>query len=156
VILFITMRLIFTLLLFLFPHLAHAEFKLCNQTNARIGVSIGYKEGNGWATEGWWNIQANGCETILQGNLSSRYYYLYALDYDKGGTWGGRSFMCSREKEFTIRGLEDCLARGYDRTGFIEIDTQDQKEWTVQLVDSKTPAVSSGVKLPLTIMQRKP
>jgi hypothetical protein len=26
--------------------------------------------------------------------------------------------MCTRDKEFTIRGIGDCLARGYDRTGF--------------------------------------
>ena len=44
--------------------------------------------------------------------------------------------MCSREKEFTIRGTENCLARGYDRTGFFEVDTGEQHSWTVQLTDS--------------------
>ena len=44
--------------------------------------------------------------------------------------------MCSREKEFTIRGTENCLARGYDRTGFFEVDTSEQRSWTVQLTDS--------------------
>ncbi len=43
--------------------------------------------------------------------------------------------MCSRDKEFTIRGIEQCLARGYDRLGFFEVDTQDQRQWTVQLTD---------------------
>ena len=42
--------------------------------------------------------------------------------------------MCTREKEFTIRGFENCLARGYDRTGFFEIDSGEQKSWTVQLL----------------------
>jgi uncharacterized membrane protein len=149
------MRPLILLAFSLFPTLALAELKLCNQTTARVGVAVGYKEADIWVTEGWWNIQANGCETILQGTLSARYYYLYATDYDKGGSWGGRSFMCSRDKEFTIRGLEDCLARGYDRTGFVEIDTKDQKEWTIQLTDSKAPA-AGNVKLPLNILQRKP
>ena len=31
--------------------------------------------------------------------------------------------MCTRDKEFTSRGIGDCLARGYDRTGFFEVDT---------------------------------
>ncbi len=44
--------------------------------------------------------------------------------------------MCSRDKEFTIRGTENCLARGYDRTGFFEVDTGEQRSWTVQLTDT--------------------
>ncbi len=43
--------------------------------------------------------------------------------------------MCTRDKEFTIRGIEDCLARGYDRTGFFEVDTGEQRSWTVQLTE---------------------
>jgi hypothetical protein len=43
--------------------------------------------------------------------------------------------MCTREKEFTIRGNTDCLARGYDRTGFFEVDTGEQPSWTVQLTE---------------------
>jgi hypothetical protein len=44
--------------------------------------------------------------------------------------------MCSRDKEFTIRGTEDCLARGFDRTGFFEVDTGEQRAWTVQLTEA--------------------
>jgi hypothetical protein len=44
--------------------------------------------------------------------------------------------MCTRDKEFTIRGIEDCLARGYDRNGFFEVDTGEQRSWTVQLTDT--------------------
>jgi uncharacterized membrane protein len=36
---------------------------------------------------------------------------------------------------FTIQGIEDCVARGYERTGFFEIDTGEQKNWTVQLTE---------------------
>jgi hypothetical protein len=44
--------------------------------------------------------------------------------------------MCTRDKEFTIRGIGDCLARGYDRSGFFEVDTGEQRAWTVQLTES--------------------
>ncbi len=41
--------------------------------------------------------------------------------------------MCTRDENFTILGTEDCLARGYERTGFVEVDTQNKTDWTLQL-----------------------
>ncbi|MGB7035830.1 MAG: DUF1036 domain-containing protein [Xanthobacteraceae bacterium] len=133
---------------------AAADFRLCNKTPSRVGIAIGYKDGQGWTTEGWWNLPSRACETILKGNLVARYYYVYAVDYDRGGEWMGQAFMCTRDKEFTIRGIGDCLARGYDRTGFFEVDTGEQRAWTVQLTESseqpvqKPPLVSSGPLVP--------
>ncbi|ABA04249.1 Protein of unknown function DUF1036 [Nitrobacter winogradskyi Nb-255] len=115
---------------------AAADFRLCNNTSSRVGIALGYKSADGWTTEGWWNISSHACETLLRGTLIARYYYIYALDYDHGGEWSGQAFMCSRDKEFTIKGTENCLARGFDRTGFFEIDTGDQRAWTVQLTES--------------------
>ena len=115
---------------------ALADFRLCNNTGSRVGVSVGYKDGDGWTTEGWWNISARSCETLLKGALVARFYYIYAVDYDRGGEWSGKAFMCTRDKEFTIRGIEDCLARGFERTGFFEVDTGEQRSWTVQLTES--------------------
>jgi uncharacterized membrane protein len=116
---------------------ALADFHLCNNTGSRVGVAVGYKDADGaWTTEGWWNLSARSCETLLKGTLVARFYYIYAIDYDRGGEWSGQAFMCTREKEFTIRGTEDCLARGFDRTGFFEVDTGEQRAWTVQLTES--------------------
>lgn len=109
--------------------------RLCNKTTSRVGVAIGYKEGRRWTTEGWWNIAAQGCETLMAGPLISRYYYIYALDYDQGGAWGGKAMLCTRDKMFTIHGIEDCVARGFDRSGFFEVDTREQPSWTVQLTE---------------------
>jgi len=119
---------------------AAADFRLCNNTGSRVGVAVGYKDADGWTTEGWWNLPARTCETVLKGNLVARYYYVYAIDYDHGGEWMGQAFMCTRDKEFTIRGIGDCLARGYDRTGFFEVDTGEQRAWTVQLTESSEQA----------------
>ncbi len=115
---------------------AAADFRLCNNTSSRVGIALGYKDAEGWTTEGWWNVSSRACETLLRGTLVARFYYIYALDYDRGGEWSGQAFMCSRDKEFTIKGTENCLARGFDRTGFFEVDTGDQRAWTVQLTDS--------------------
>ena len=129
---------------------AKADFRLCNNTGSRVGIALGYKDAEGWTTEGWWNVAPRACETLLRGSLVARYYYIYAVDYDRGGEWAGHAFMCSREKEFTIRGIGNCLARGYDRTGFFEVDTGEQRAWTVQLTDNaeQPPAGSPSSRAP--------
>ena len=121
---------------------AWADLRLCNMTAGRVGVALGYRDAQGWVTEGWWNLNARGCETLLTGPLAARFYYIYAVDYDRGGEWSGRSLMCARDREFTIRGVEDCLARGFDRSGFFEVDTGEQKSWTIQLMDPNRTGAS--------------
>ena len=123
---------------------ALADLRICNKTSSRVGIAVGYKDEESWKTEGWWNIAANSCETLLAGPLVSRYYYLYAVDYDRGGEWSGRSFMCTQEKTFTIKGIEDCLKRGFERTGFFEIDTGEQRAWTVQLTEPGRASAAAG------------
>jgi uncharacterized membrane protein len=122
--------------IFMFASPAAADFRLCNNTGSRVGIAVGYKDNEGWTTEGWWNLAPRTCETLLRGTLVARFYYIYALDYDRGGEWSGQAFMCTRDKEFIIRGTDNCLARGYERIGFFEVDTQEQRSWTVQLTES--------------------
>ena len=128
------------------PTPAAADFRLCNNTTSRVGIALGYKENEGWTTEGWWNLSARSCETLLRGALVARFYYIYAVDYDRGGEWSGQAFMCTRDKEFTIRGTDDCLARGFDRTGFFEVDTGEQPSWTVQLTESADQGPQQAVQ----------
>ncbi len=112
-----------------------ADLKLCNATTGRIGVALGYQDGTGWATEGWWTIAAESCETLLKGKLTSRFYYVHAIDYDRGGEWAGATVMCMADNAFTIRGNSECEGRGFKRAGFMEIDTNDARDWTIRLSD---------------------
>lgn len=112
---------------------ASAELKLCNTTSSRVGVAIGYRDKERWATEGWWNVASNTCEVLLKGKLIARYYYIHAVDYDRGGEWSGKDTMCTTDKAFTVFGVKDCVKRGYKRTGFFEIDTKNEHDWTVRL-----------------------
>jgi uncharacterized membrane protein len=130
---------------------AAADFRLCNNTSSRVGIALGYKDADGWTTEGWWNVSSRSCETLLRGTLVARFYYIYALDYDRGGEWSGQAFMCSRDKEFTIKGTENCLARGFDRTGFFEVDTGEQRAWTVQLTESNEQPAQRVPGIPGTV-----
>ncbi|MCX7339840.1 MAG: DUF1036 domain-containing protein [Hyphomicrobiales bacterium] len=120
----------------LLSSVARADLRICNTTGSRVGVALGYRDAQGWITEGWWNLSPRGCETILRGTLAARFYYIHAIDYDKGGEWTGKSIMCVRNREFTIRGIEDCLPRGFERASFFEVDTGEQKSWTIQLTDA--------------------
>jgi uncharacterized membrane protein len=124
------------------PAAAHADLKLCNTTSSRVGVAIGYRDVEGWATEGWWNVASHTCETLLKGVLIARFYYIHAIDYDRGGEWGGTLYMCTDDKAFTIRDVTDCVKRGYKKTGFFEVDTGEERDWTVRLTDPEGEAKS--------------
>jgi uncharacterized membrane protein len=114
---------------------ALADFRVCNATQSLVGVGIGYRAKAGWVTEGWWHIEGSTCKTLIEGPLSSRFYYLYAEDAERGGRWDGPINMCVAEKEFKIAGVNDCVARGFQRAGFQEYDTGEQASWMVQLTD---------------------
>jgi uncharacterized membrane protein len=114
---------------------ARADFRVCNATQNLVGVGIGYRAKAGWITEGWWHIEGSTCKTLIEGPLSSRFYYLYAEDAERGGRWDGPINMCVAEKEFKIAGVTDCVARGFQRAGFQEYDTGEQASWMVQLTD---------------------
>ena len=118
---------------------ARADLRMCNNTANRVSVAIAYTDGKGWVSEGWWNLKTLDCVTLLRGALAAEFYYVYAMD-ERGGEWKGKAFMCTSDREFKIVGRQDCYMRGYDRTGFFEVDTgKDAKSWTVQLTDQATP-----------------
>jgi uncharacterized membrane protein len=114
---------------------ARADLQVCNGTQSRIGVAIGYQDHKGWATEGWWNIASQTCTLLLKGNVPSRYIYIHAIDYDRSGEWSGTNYMCTADRTFAIRDVRDCQRRGFRRTGFFEVDTGEAKDWTIRLTD---------------------
>jgi len=123
----------------LFATPAKADFRMCNLTANRVSVALAYTDGQQWVSEGWWNLKPSDCDTLLRGVLAAQYYYVYAMD-ERGGEWKGKAFMCTIDREFKIEGRQDCFVRGYERTGFFEVDTgKDAKNWTVQLTDPGSP-----------------
>lgn len=118
------------------PEEARADFRLCNDTNSLVGVSLGYRNQGKWITEGWWQVPGETCASLIEGSLNSRYYYLYAEDADRGGQWRGDIFMCTSDRQFRIDGIEECFARGHQKTGFFEVDTGNKESWMVRLTES--------------------
>ncbi len=153
------LRLVLTLVGFLILALgfsaapAYADLRVCNQSSNQVSIALGYRADKGWQSEGWWVAPASKCAVVYQGDLHSRFFYLYVADDIGGGAWDGSVFMCTRDESFTIFGVEDCLARGYERTGFFEVDTQNRTDWTLQLTnpannDTTAPA-DNGDNAPL-------
>jgi len=127
---------------------ARADFRVCNATQNLVGVAIGYRAESGWITEGWWHVEGSNCKTLIEGPLSSRYYYLYAEDAERGGRWEGPVSMCVAEREFKIAGARDCFARGFQRAGFQEYDTGEQSSWMIQLSDEAAGSGAATITTP--------
>ena len=118
---------------------AFADLRMCNNTSSRVSVALAYTDGQEWVSEGWWNLKSLDCVTLLKGALAAQYYYVYAMD-ERGGEWKGKAFMCTSDREFKIEGRQACFVRGFDRTGFFEVDTgKEAKSWTVRLTDQASP-----------------
>jgi uncharacterized membrane protein len=114
---------------------AAAGFSVCNDTDHPAAVAFGFFDGEEWSSQGWWRVEAKGCTELSQMPLIARYYYLYAVHEEVGGSWNGNRSFCVGTQRFRIRGRGDCLARGYDRKRFYQVDTRDAADWTETLSD---------------------
>ncbi len=111
---------------------AMAAFTLCNKTKADVRVALGRFDGKAWTSEGWWNVRPAQCATPLNGPLQARFYYFYATD--GAGTWEGKTNFCvAPAKRFNAETRADCARRGFDRRGFLEVDTGRNADWTQTL-----------------------
>ncbi|MEL7272581.1 MAG: DUF1036 domain-containing protein [Pseudomonadota bacterium] len=115
---------------------AHADLKVCNDTQTLVGVAVGYRRQGTWVSEGWWRVPKDKCVSVIEGDLNARYYYIHAEDSKTGGRWQGPVFMCTSNKEFKIDGLKNCFSRGFERAGFFEVDTDAQKNWQIRLTEN--------------------
>lgn len=114
---------------------AEAAFTVCNKTQHGATVALGRFDGTAWISEGWFEVGPGACQTILEGDLIARYYYLHAVHLEVGGGWDGDRGFCVSEGTFRITGRNACEDRGYDRKGFFEIDTGQSADWTQTLAD---------------------
>jgi uncharacterized membrane protein len=133
---------------------ALADLRVCNQTGNEVSIALGYRVPNGWQSEGWWVAPPGQCATVFEGDLSqlSRFFYIFAADDIGGGAWDGDFYLCTTDESFTIFGYADCLARGYERTGFFEVDTMERSDWMLQLTDAESTGRPDGEVPDETIM----
>lgn len=134
---------------------AQADLTFCNDSAIRATVAIGYAQGDGWASEGWWGIEPGDCRTVVSGELPKRYYYWRATTKSGPFAEGGYRF-CTDPTAFTIEGDSDCVERGHDSALFHEVDIGQARDHTVRLLaedapkqaQRKSPAVDTARKAP--------
>ncbi len=114
---------------------ARADLKLCNATASRVGVAIGYQDNTGWATEGWWNIASQPARHSSRVRCRAASSTSTPSIMIAAANGAARTIMCTADKSFAIRGVQECYKRGYKRSGFFEVDTGEAKEWTIRLTD---------------------
>ncbi len=115
------------------PGVAQAGLDVCNDTDLRQSVAIGYEAPGGvWTSEGWWQLAPGDCKTVMGRDLGRRYFYYRATV--PGGAFDGPFSFCSAPDAFTIEGDKDCGARGYDSTRFRKVDTGEAADFTLTLV----------------------
>ena len=112
---------------------AHADFTVCNHSKWPISVSIAYDEKDkGMAATGWFEVQREGCETLIVGSVQGRKVWGHALARSKNGGWWwwgdlkdpGIEKLCTPDvsvSSFTIYKNEikaSCKEAGYVDRGF--------------------------------------
>ena len=119
---------------------AQAGLTVCNDTDLRQSVAIGYEAPGGvWTSEGWWQLASGECKLVMARPFDREVFYYRATT--PGGSFDGPFGFCSESTVFEIAGDEDCEARGYDRTRFREVDTGGASDFTLTLVsDAVAPA----------------
>ncbi|WP_424978460.1 DUF1036 domain-containing protein [Leisingera sp. S232] len=131
---------------------ALAGLEICNNAGHSLSLAIGYSSEGEWVSEGWWNIPAAECKTLVSGDLKKRYYYYRANASGEAFASGDYSF-CTTTQVFTIHGDSNCGARGYDTQGFRKLDTgETATHFTLTLnaagsnpaPATQTPAAPSG------------
>jgi uncharacterized membrane protein len=114
---------------------AQAALTVCNKTVRPLKVAVGRFDGSGWTSRGWWKVAPRGCTAVVPTALVARYYYLFASDGGSGSWDGSRGFCVSRGDKFEIKGRADCVARGFERREFLEVDTGSMADYTQSLAD---------------------
>jgi uncharacterized membrane protein len=114
-----------------------AALSVCNKTMYSTAVALGFIDGRGWNSAGWWIVGPGNCAQVVSEPLNARYYYLYAVREDGGSAWAGDRTFCIKQgsDKFSIQGRSNCAAQGYEARRFFQVDTGNSPNWTQNLAD---------------------
>ncbi len=105
---------------------AAAGLTFCNRTQDIVWSALGIDQQGKKQSQGWWRLQPGQCEKVIKDRLVDRYIYAFAAAERTEGvdqTWGGTVPFCTRDSLFQIEDASDCSGRGFESTGFLQIDT---------------------------------
>jgi uncharacterized membrane protein len=105
---------------------ASSGLTFCNRTQDIVWSALAMDSQNKKQSQGWWRLQPGQCEKVIKDRLSDRFIYAFAAAEKGEGpeqTWGGTVQFCTRDSMFQIEDANDCAGRGFQSTGFLQIDT---------------------------------
>ena len=111
-----------------------AGLELCNETTQDLFAAVAEPTGTqeAWASRGWYHLTKGSCLRVIKDPLVKQFYYVYAeanLLTEELYLWGGAKEFCTNNIRFSIDSDQNCASRGYDHTGFVEIDTIKEVQW---------------------------
>ena len=91
---------------------------LCNRTENRIWSAIGVRNGDGWESRGWWQLEAGGCARVIDEPLLQTEHFVFGeMEGEEGeGTRllvRGTDTFCIARSKFAISGRENCGVSAY-------------------------------------------
>ena len=115
------------------PSPASAALSFCNRTKVAIEAALGYRadtenKTDEWISEGWWRIESGQCARVYNQPLALRFYFYYAHALSQASkdapptVWSGKYTLCTDIKAFRAEGADNCAPRGFQSTGFQELD----------------------------------
>src|SRR5439155_25350911 len=128
-----------------------AELRVCNMSNSLAAVAVGFSDPrNGWISHGWWAVPANGCQTVISGDLSRGVYYLFGQD-DQGASFAAPptqigGYFCTQAGKFELRNNDylntsnalDCTSHGFKVLKFRQFDVDNANyTFTLSRADSQ-------------------
>lgn len=132
---------IFAVVMWAMP--AAAQMEICNKTPAPFSVAIALETGSDMASQGWWTIDPDKCETVIEGELDKQYYYHYVISRALNVEWAGNyNFCTSNDPSFRINGSSECEQRGYRTTGYRQVDVEGNKAYTLTISMGPQPAAA--------------
>ena len=110
---------------------AAAGLEACNHSGKKIQVAIAHpSEAGGWSSAGWWAVEPNRCETLIDVPLTYRTVYAYAQS-SNGFEWGAPNFFCVEETPtFTLLNAEGDCASGL-AVGMVKHDLGGRTDYTI-------------------------
>ncbi|WP_339109791.1 DUF1036 domain-containing protein [Thioclava sp. GXIMD4216] len=110
-----------------------AGFRLCNETLDVFSAAFGQSRDDLFETKGWWVIGPGQCAQLTDQPLHARFVYVLATDPFGKVLVEGATPMCAAPQQFDIRGESDCLARGYLEARYLEVDTKEERGFTLSV-----------------------
>ena len=132
------------LLLFLLPHPARADLRLCNRTSYVLEtVTSTIIKNTESLTQGWTHIVSGDCAIAIKGPLNAASYLVYARSSlahaGPPRAWGGAFPVCVKNGDFNLHRTvtqPHCTEAGTFALPFAPVNIKNRQDWTMALDDS--------------------